>query len=298
MDINQLRYFRAVAETLNFTRAANSLYMSQTTLSYQISSLEKELGVSLFNRSHSGTKLTPAGCKLLEYIPQLLGLVDEAVNATIFANRGFTDVLRIGFLGSHEQHFLPHLVSEFNDRYPDVDVILRQGSPRHLMDLLISKSLDFIFTISKEETMDVEGVEVDMFDELPLVAIMRKDNPLADRSHLERRELAGEKLCFLGEDEGPMLNKHFVKSFQGHGVEKPFIDTRTTMESVITIIEARGYVTVAPKCLMENRGGSIVAVPMVGEDEFVHQVSAWRIDNDNPWVDVFRELAKEQFVRS
>lgn len=295
MDTNQLRYFRAVAETLNFTRAAASLYMSQTTLSYQISSLEKEIGAKLFNRGHAGVTLTPAGEKLLEYVPRVLRLVDEAVDATINVGRGFSNALRIGFLGTHEQRFLPMLVNEFNERYPDVDVVLRQGSPRRLMNLLEDKQIDFTFTISKEAPMLIDGVTVELFDKLPLVAIMRKDNELANREHLERRELGDQKLCFLNEDEGPALNKHFVESFKACGLDNVFIDTTATMESVIMLIESKGYLTVAPQCLMENHTEAIVAVPMLGDDEFVYQGGAWRTDNKNPAVDRFVELAKEAF---
>lgn len=296
LDTSQLRYFRAVAETLNFTRAASNLYMSQTTLSYQISSLEKEIGTKLFNRGHAGVTLTPAGEKLLEYAPKILCLLDEAVDAVANVGRGVNDVLRIGFLGSHEQRFLPRLISEFNERYPDVDTVLRQGSPRRLMDMLEERTLDFIFTISKENPMSVEGVTVDLFDKLPMFAIMRKDNEFANRQQLERCELAGQKLCFLNEDEGPALNKHFVESFAKCGVERPFIDTTATMESVIMLIESKGYTTIAPRCLMENHRDAIVAVPMSGEDEFVYQGGAWRADDKNPIIPLFIELAKEQLA--
>lgn len=297
MDTNQLRYFRAVAETLNFTRAAASLYMSQTTLSYQISSLEKEIGAKLFNRSHAGVTLTPAGEKLLEYVPRLLHLVDEAIDAATNLGRGFNNILRIGFLGTHEQSFLPLLVNEFNERYPDTDVVLRQGSPRKLMDMLEDRQIDFTFTISKVDPMVVDGVTVELFDKLPLVAIMRKDNELAQRDHLRRCELVNQKLCFLNEDEGPLLNKHFVESFRACGLDNLFIDTTATMESVIMLIESKGYLTVGPRCLMENRTDAIVAVPMLGDDEFVYQGGAWRTDNKNPAVDRFVELAKDLLDR-
>lgn len=295
MDTNQLRYFRAVAETLNFTRAAASLYMSQTTLSYQISNLEKEIGTKLFNRSHAGVTLTPAGEKLLEYVPQLLDIVDEAMSAAVGASKGFSNTLQIGFLGTHEQRFLPLLISEFSEQYPEVDVALRQGSPRRLMEMLEDGQVDFIFTISKTDPLVVEGITTDLFDKLPFYAIMRKDNKLANRGQLERRELGNQKLCFLAEDEGPQLNRHFVESFVKCGFEKPFIDTTATMESVIMLIESKGYVTIAPKCLMEHHTHTIAAVPMIGDDEFVYQGCAWRTNDENPAIGLFHETAKELF---
>ncbi len=297
MDTNQLRYFRTVAETLNFTRAASSLYMSQTTLSYQISNLEKEIGAKLFNRSHAGVTLTPAGEKLLEYVPQLLDTVDEAIDAAIGASRGFNNTLQVGFLGTHEQRFLPFLISEFNERYPDIDVVLRQGSPHRLMEMLENGQVDFIFTISKINPLVIEGVTVELFDRLPFYAIMRKDNELAGRRQLERRELGDQRLCFLSEEEGSQLNRHFMESFVKCGFAKPFIDTTATMESVIMLIESKGYVTIAPKCLMENHTDAIAAVPMVGEDEFVYQGCAWRTDDANPAVGYFVETAKDLFKR-
>lgn len=297
MDFNQLRYFRVVAETLNFTRAAGLLYMSQTTLSYQISSLEKEIGAKLFNRGHAGVALTAAGERLLDFVPEILRLADEAIDATLNAGRGINNTLRIGFLGSHEQHFLPRLISDFNERYPEIDVILKQGPPQRLMEQLKDKQLDFVFTISKIDPLEVDGVTVDLFDKLPLVAIMRKDHEFANRDQLNRSELVHQKLCFLGEEEGSYLNKHFIDSFQKYTDEKLFIDMTATMESAMMIIESKGFITVAPACLMEHYADTIVAIPMVGDDEFVYQGGAWRTDSKNPAIPLFVELGKEHLEK-
>lgn len=296
MDTNQLRYFRAVAESLNFTRAAASLYMSQTTLSYQISSLEKEMGVKLFKRGHSGVTLTPAGEKLLEYTPRILALTNEAIDASVNAGRGFNNVLKVGFLGAHEQRFLPRLIGDFNSQYPDVDVVLTQGSPRKLMDKLINRQLDFVFTIFKDNFEDVEGVTVEYFGKLPLSALMRSDNELASKQQLNRSELADQKLCFLNEDEGPDLSRHFVESFAQLGI-KPFIDTTSTMQSVTMLIESKGYITIAPKCLTEKYGDTFVAVPMVGENEFVYQAGAWRTEDMSPTLSQFLEVTREHLSK-
>ena len=290
MDVNQLRNFMTVAETLNFTHAANQLYMSQTTLSYQISSLEKELGVKLFNRQHGKVTLTASGEKLLERTPSIIRQVDEAIRAAKSADEGRDRVLRIGFLGRHEYHFLPSFISAFNDRHPDIDTMLIQAAPDRLKEKLQISEVDLIFILDRERAT-IDGFEVDYFERMPMFAIMRSDNELVHRESLTRADLIDQKLCFMSKKSSIQMNADFIKSFEAVGYNSARIDTSATMESVMMLVEAKGYVTVCPEC-MKPHTGNLVAVPMKNPDEYVFHGMAWRNGDQNPTLRLFIEEAR------
>lgn len=120
MELRHLSYFRAVAEELNFSRAAERLNISQPPLSRQIGELEDELGVSLFHRGPHGVTLTLEGTYLLDEARRILGRVDSLKerigNVEISAAR----LIRIGFVASAMYSFLPELVTRFSARFPDL----------------------------------------------------------------------------------------------------------------------------------------------------------------------------------
>ena len=133
MDLKQLQYFLAVAKHLNFSRAAEALYISQPTLSYQIAELEKELGTTLFVRDRRKVFLTPAGGALLPLANKTLDCAQEIRN---LAQRGFPETERLQSLSvafdRTEDHFestgVTELIAQFSRDYPDVELNMHQDT--------------------------------------------------------------------------------------------------------------------------------------------------------------------------
>lgn len=135
MELRQLQFFVAVAERLNFSRAAEALYISQPSLSYQIAELERELGVELFMRDRRRVALSPAGALLLEPSRELLAVSERIRNIAgeIARNGAGPDAgsgrLRVGF-DSTEDHFecigITDALARFSSLFPGVDLDCRQ----------------------------------------------------------------------------------------------------------------------------------------------------------------------------
>lgn len=291
MNIGQLRCFQAVSEQLNFTRAAEALYMTQTTLSYQIASLEKELGVKLFVRKHSGIELTPSGAVLKRMAPEVLMSVENAVSETVKAAKGGSSVLRLGFLGLHEQQFLPALVKKFSSDYPSVEVVMKQGTPEGMRDQLCREMLDLVFSVYVGEVRAPEIAFVEIA-KMPLYAIMRADHPLATWDHLTRRDIAGEDLYCIDAEAGIMLHNHFRRSFDDLGISYRIADTASSMESLPLILEAKNGISIMPGCFVPRDGG-LVGIPIKGGDEFVSHILAWRKADENPVIPLFVNMTRE-----
>ncbi len=100
MELRHLRYFLAVAEELNFRRAAEKLGIAQPPLSSQIHDLEREMGVQLFRRVPKGAELTEAGAAFLSAVPALFEKLDQAVKLAQRGGRGEVGQLRVGYTGS------------------------------------------------------------------------------------------------------------------------------------------------------------------------------------------------------
>ncbi|GAA3208186.1 LysR family transcriptional regulator [Dactylosporangium siamense] len=128
VDTRLLRYFLAVADEANLTRAAERLFVSQPALSKQIKQLETQLGVRLFTRSHDGMALTDAGRALAARAPAALAACDNALRETKATARRVDHVLRVGFLANAANEATQEIVARFTRIRPDWHVTMRQAS--------------------------------------------------------------------------------------------------------------------------------------------------------------------------
>jgi DNA-binding transcriptional LysR family regulator len=130
MDTNQIRYFLAIVETGGFTKAADSLMLSQPALSLSMRRLEQELGVTLFERGGRRAMLTPAGQFFLETARDILNQYEVALNGL----RTFSSQpsLRLGMLRTLRIDDLSRMITTFREQYPNIVIELRDGSAKDL----------------------------------------------------------------------------------------------------------------------------------------------------------------------
>jgi DNA-binding transcriptional LysR family regulator len=148
MELRHLAYFRAVAEELNFSRAAERLNISQPPLSRQIGELEYELGVMLFHRGPHGVSLTQEGEYLLEEARRLLGRVDSLKERIGSIEISASRLIRVGFVASAMHSFLPELVGKFNKEFPGLSFEFRELATGAQGKALLSGEIDIGFVRS------------------------------------------------------------------------------------------------------------------------------------------------------
>src|SRR5262249_2385640 len=134
IDLRQMRYFVALAETLHFGRAAERLHISQPPLTRQIATLERELGVRLLERNSRHAKLTHAGQRFLEDARVTIAAFEQGCRNARLAERGELGTLTIGFMMHAAHTVLPRLTRQFMTDYPQVRVELREMIPDLLPD--------------------------------------------------------------------------------------------------------------------------------------------------------------------
>jgi len=192
MELRQLKYFIRTAQTLNFSEAARSLYVSQSTLSQQIKSLEDELGTSLFQRDSHTVALTQSGALLLPLAIQTIQ-DSEACKARVKdIKEMLTGELNIGVTYSFS-HILTETVKDFVKKYPGVKLNIFYRNMAELMEALRHREVDMVLAFKPGQTY-TEIESSNLFGD-KLSVIMRKDHPLANRKSISLKELNLHRLA-------------------------------------------------------------------------------------------------------
>jgi DNA-binding transcriptional LysR family regulator len=176
LEFRLLKFIVAIAETANFTRASERLFLAQPTLSQQVIALEEGIGVQIFLRRREGVSLTPAGQMLYAYAQEALELRDEVVSAARAMDRGEIPVLRIGLSSFINPDSVQSLRQAYTRLFPDSPIQMTGGHPVQLLDRMEQKSLDAAIL-----PLPVTGANwvVSPVASDPLVVCMRADDPLA-----------------------------------------------------------------------------------------------------------------------
>lgn len=196
MELNQLRYFCAVARTGSFTRAAETQRVAQPSLSQQIRRLEQEFGVPLFERLGRVTRLTPFGEELLIEADQILRHVAGAESAVASLRDGSRGRLRVGAIPTILPYFLAPRLAEFRDIHPEVEIVLSEDTTPRLIERLQAGELDLALAALPLRNPDLLCTE--LFREPLLVAVGRRHR-LARAASVDLAEVRHERMLLLKE---------------------------------------------------------------------------------------------------
>jgi DNA-binding transcriptional LysR family regulator len=196
MELRHLRYFLAVGEALNFTKAATRLCLAQPALSRQVSDLEDELGVDLFKRTSHGVTLTAEGKLFLEEARVILKRVDESVTKVRALARGEFGELQVGYVPPLDLHILPRALAEFQKATPGVKVVLHDRGTDELCDELRNGKLQLALMMQPSEEL-VTGIEFEEIGRYPFFVAMASGHSLARMKAVPVETLAQQPLVVL-----------------------------------------------------------------------------------------------------
>ncbi|MGW4756456.1 LysR family transcriptional regulator [Streptomyces chartreusis] len=191
MDLQQMRYVVAVAETRNFTRAAERCFVVQSSLSHRIAGLERELGVKLFARSSRRVELTSAGVAFVAAARECLAAADRAVADAAAATGVVRGRLAVGVIVTTAAVDVPDLLQRYRARYPDVHVVLRSGRSDELAAAVRDGELDIAF-LGLPEGERPSGVETLVLDHDEHALVVPAGHRLAGAQQVTLEEIAEE----------------------------------------------------------------------------------------------------------
>ena len=239
-----MKSFLAVAKTLNFTRAAKSLHLSQPALSTQIKALEDHLGAQLFLRSRRQVSLTPAGQVFLIDAEMLLKQIAEVEWKVQRISSGDIGHLRIGFVASATLNLVPAIAQAFKKQYPGVSFELKNLPTVQQMEALRQGTLDvgFVRMPLEEKDLDVTVVARE-----PFAVALPKRHPLAGRAELQVRDLAGEDFISYAERLAPAFYQRWTGLCRKAGFTPNIIQETSEMDTAAALVAAGLGVAILPE---------------------------------------------------
>ncbi|KJS58799.1 LysR family transcriptional regulator [Streptomyces rubellomurinus] len=261
MQLQQLRYFLAVAETCHFTRAAETVRVAQPSLSQQVRALERELGAELFHRTRGNIALTDAGAALLPLARRIVADTESArlaVQETVQLRRGR---VRLGAPPSLCTSLVPDVLRVFRDRYPGVALGVREGGSRDLVELLAAGELDLALVITPaggEGPPDPAVTEL-LHEELVLVSAGQPARRKARVAELEGRPLVMFR-------EGYDVREATLAACREAGFEPEFAVEGGEMDAVLGFVRAGLGPAVVPGMVAARSGLAVTpfAAPGLG----------------------------------
>ena len=253
MDLRGLHYFSAVAEELNFTRAAQRLCMSQPPLSNQLKALEEELGTPLFLRGGRTLQLTEAGKVLYRRASQLLDLAERTQEEVSSLAMGLSGTLCLGSVAGLAPFLAARWLAGFREEYPLVRFEIVNGSSDDIIDQIQRGYIELGLIAAPYDDEHLEGIPVG--DE-PWCAIMSRRNPLAAEPEkpLPLKELAGQPLIV------PHRRSRVdeIRSwFQQAGAEPTIIGEHSNYVDVLAMASADVGISIFPQTAPETMPGIV-----------------------------------------
>ncbi|VTN09584.1 Ben and cat operon transcriptional regulator [Raoultella terrigena] len=237
MELRYLRYFVAVAEARNFTRAAHDLGISQPPLSQQIQRLEREIGTPLLRRLTRGGELTEAGESFYVDACQILALSDAALEKTKGIARGMNGSLVPGITSSaafHSQIF--SLLYQFQQRYPAVALRQVEGNMATLMHALGEAELDIAFVRLPCESSKAFNLRI--IAEEPMVIALHRSHPLSGESALSLAQLSDAVPVIFPPEVAPGLYEQVYDGCRRAGVDMSRARQSSQISSSISMVDA------------------------------------------------------------
>ena len=275
MNFQRLRYFVVVAEELNFSRAAERLHMAQPPLSYQIKRLEEELGAQLFHRTKRNVRLTDAGRLLLEEARGLLIHAEHTASVVHRVGQGKVGRLSVGFVPSAANRILPPVLRTFGERFPSVELLLREFDPDRLLGSLVDGRVDvgFLYLPFDDDSLDSRPVSRE-----PFVAALPDTHPLADEPRVTLEALAGEPFVLTPRYRGAGLRDKIVAHCRRAGFEPRVVQEAWLMQTTVSLVAGGIGVTLVPASLQNLQRTGVVYKHVEGMSPEIELGVVWLRD--------------------
>ena len=258
MEIRQVQYFLSIVETGSFSAAADELYISQSSLSKMIIALEKELSVTLFDRSRRKVSLTTGGEAFLEHA----GRINAAYKAMLFdmnEHRSSTNAFTIGTIPVLTQYGINALISQFKDTHPEIRFDLEEIDGQNILPALTEKRFDVVFT--RHNYLDTDKFESLVICKDKLLVVVSRKNRHAGQSSLSLRDLTGDN--FIVFDKVTEMYRLIMDECARAGFEPTVFYSSHRKVSVVGLVGTNIGLALMPSKIYEyHQHPDVLAIPL------------------------------------
>ena len=244
MDIRQLKYFMAIVEEGNITKAAEKLHMAQPPLSYQLKLMEEELGVKLLERSTRKIEITEAGEMLKTRAEQIIELFDKTVKDIKNFNEGFTGTLSMGVVASSMGVIYPKFIQEYHAEYPDISFDIREGNTNRILEFLKNGIIELGIVRTPFNSENFESVSL---PNEPMIAVTKPQSDFGwDKKNLNIDDLKDIPLIL-----DRRFEKMIIKACQQWGYRPKILCESEDTRTILSWVDVGMGIGVVPKSSKE-----------------------------------------------
>jgi DNA-binding transcriptional LysR family regulator len=293
IELRHLRYFVAVAEELNFSRAAERLHMAQPPLSVAIRQLEQELGTDLLARTTHEVRLTDAGQAFLAGARRTLIELERAESDARRTAAGELGKLRVGFSWSERFETLPRIGQAFRAEHPDVAMLTEEMWNAKMPAALRSGSIDVAVALCPEVVSDCSYL---ILRREPVAALLAATHPAAESASISLQTLADDRFLMFPRELGPRLHDFMVGLCRRAGFEPKIGSESFHAGWELQILADIPVVALVPASVERSLPEGIVAVRIDDPLDPLDTALVWRTDDSSATTAAFREIASSAFA--
>jgi DNA-binding transcriptional LysR family regulator len=300
MELRHLRYFLAVAEERQFTRAAAKLHIQQPPLSQQIQELEQELGFALFRRLPRGVELTSAGAAFAEEAQAVFTALEHGVTRARRMANGLIGTVRVALTSSAAFHPLPAAaIRQFRVSHPDIAIDLNEINAAEIIESMTNGRIDA--AILRKPIDTPPELRFDLLTQEPMVLVLplghrllrEKPGRHASASRIALEALAGEAFIFVRRPGAPGMYADFIQACEAKGFKPNMMSEVPRMLTAINLVAAGAGVTLVPASMQRYHQESVVYRAIAGDEAFpapLHLVT--RQEGDHPVAQRFADTIR------
>lgn len=291
MDQKSLMAFVVLAEELQFGRAAQRLKLTQSAVSQQIARLEKELGVTLFERTKRKVALSESGSVFLPDAQKVIRDIEQATETAQRAAKGLLGKIRIGYVDAAPFSILSPLVMQFRKSWPEVGMVLYELTSLEQFDALKNGKIDIglLRPIYKSDEINT----ITLVSE-PYVVAMNKEHQFAELNEIPIHVLAGEKFLFTSKEKAKYIFSNWSVIFSRYGISPDIVQEVNQLHAMLSLVGAGMGIALLPASVAENNNHGVVYRALTGIDVPNAELNiAWLKDNKNIQISHFVNMAKE-----
>lgn len=261
MDIQQIQYFLEVVRSGNFSTAAENLYTTQSSVSKNIKSLEKELNIQLFDRSKRQIQLTEAGKLVLKDARSIVQGYENLIHTVSSYQLQKKDTLTIASIPVMAQYDITGLLTDFQTAHPNITLQIEEAETNHVYSQLKDHECDFIFT--RKEYLDASCQSLAFYDDR-LAAVVPVNHPLSKKKQLSVSELRNENLLLL--NKSTLHYDKITEICRQKGFEPRVVYTGTHMDNILDLVSKNHGISLLMQHAVEYLHPSGVVIIPVKED--------------------------------
>lgn len=292
MDINRLKEFIVLADCLNYSKAANTLFLTQPVLSRHIHDLEETFGTQLFIRDTHKVQLTPIGKVAAQEISKIIDVYNESMRNIHLAIDHVNDNLHVGFLGLAVKPFITQFLALFHTQHPEINISYVDSNLDELIDDVSNGSLDLAF-ITHIEPERFKGLTCRKIMNDPLCAVLPLDDPLTEQETVSLEDLAGKPMIVFDKNTNPHTALFHERLFHRLHFKLNEVRKVSNVETGLFYVTLGVGIFIIPEHLKAMANENVAVRQISDEEAYLTLHLIWRTDNKKKSVDTFvRDFAK------